>query len=63
MFLFGGQSNENNVQRCLNDLYVLAPRPDGGYAWEIPTTLGEAPSPRESHTACAYFDKIKERHL
>ena len=62
MYLIDGLANENNVRRYLNDLYVLALRPGGDYAWEIPTTFGEAPPPRESHTACSYFDKIKKRH-
>lgn len=61
IYLFGGLANEsddpkNNIPKYLNDLYILdvrCPTP----TWEIPTTFGESPPPRESHTGVAYFDK------
>lgn len=61
IYLFGGLANEsddpkNNIPKYLNDLYTLdisgsTPK------WEIPTTFGESPPPRESHTSVAYVDK------
>lgn len=38
--------------RYLNDLYCLELRPGSSVVgWEIPPTSGQAPPPRESHTA------------
>ncbi|XP_069572656.1 host cell factor 1-like isoform X2 [Brachyistius frenatus] len=56
-YLFGGLANDsedpkNNIPRYLNDLYCLELRPGSSVVgWEIPATSGQAPPPRESHTA------------
>lgn len=42
--------------RYLNDLYILDVR-GSTPTWEIPTTFGDSPPPRESHTGVAYTDK------
>ncbi|XP_028309467.1 host cell factor 1-like [Gouania willdenowi] len=58
-YLFGGLANDsedpkNNIPRYLNDLYCLELRPGSSVVgWEIPSTSGPAPPPRESHTAVA----------
>ncbi len=70
VYLFGGLANDsddpkNNIPRYLNDLYTLELRPSGGGAaisnsmlqWEMPSCYGQAPPPRESHTATAFVDK------
>lgn len=62
VFLFGGLANDsddpkNNIPRYLNDLYTLELLPNGATAWEVPTTHGHAPPPRESHTGVAYTDR------
>ncbi|KAL7295574.1 hypothetical protein TKK_0011213 [Trichogramma kaykai] len=62
VFLFGGLANDsedpkNNIPRYLNDLYTLELLPSGLTAWDVPTTHGPAPPPRESHTGVAYTDK------
>jgi len=39
----------------LNDLFVLEMRPYSNVMqWELPSTFGTPPPPRESHTAVAY---------
>ena len=62
VFLFGGLANDsddpkNNIPRYLNDLYTLELLPNGATAWELPSTYGHSPPPRESHTGVAYTDK------
>lgn len=61
IYLFGGLANEsedpkNNIPKYLNDLYTLEVR-DNQLIWDLPTTYGENPPPRESHTAVAYTCK------
>ncbi|XP_039282665.1 host cell factor 1-like [Nilaparvata lugens] len=61
VYLFGGLANDsddpkNNIPRYLNDLYTLDLKSNNSTAWELPQTYGTSPSPRESHTACAYTD-------
>lgn len=65
VYLFGGLANDsadpkNNVPRYLNDLYTLHIR-GNPIQWEIPSTNGPSPPPRESHTGIAYVDKKKGR--
>ena len=44
--------------RYLNDLYTLEIRPNSNIMqWDIPSCYGQAPPPRESHSACACTDK------
>uniref|UniRef100_A0A673A8T1 Host cell factor Kelch-repeats domain-containing protein n=1 Tax=Sphaeramia orbicularis TaxID=375764 RepID=A0A673A8T1_9TELE len=56
-YLFGGLANDsedpkNNIPRYLNDLYCLELRPGSSVVgWDIPSTSGPPPPPRESHTA------------
>ncbi|XP_011135746.2 host cell factor [Harpegnathos saltator] len=62
VFLFGGLANDsddpkNNIPRYLNDLYTLELLPNGVTAWDVPTTQGSSPPPRESHTGVAYTDR------
>ncbi|XP_055371993.1 host cell factor 2 isoform X2 [Condylostylus longicornis] len=63
VYLFGGLANEsedpkNNIPKYLNDLYTLEIRTSNNNGkWEIPTTFGENPTPRESHTSVAYTCK------
>lgn len=63
VFLFGGLANDSddpkdNIPRYLNDLYVLDTRPGQPVMqWEKPVCFGNAPSPRESHSAIAYIPK------
>ncbi|XP_053674821.1 host cell factor [Anopheles nili] len=61
IYLFGGLANEsddpkNNIPKYLNDLYILEIK-NNQLQWEIPTTFGESPPPRESHTAVSWYDK------
>ncbi|XP_059471046.1 host cell factor 1-like isoform X2 [Neocloeon triangulifer] len=61
VFLFGGLANDsddpkNNIPRYLNDLFTLELRSNSAVAWEAPTTFGQSPPPRESHTGVAYSD-------
>ncbi|XP_053572940.1 host cell factor 2 [Bombina bombina] len=62
-YLFGGLANEsedtnNNIPRYLNDLFELELRPGTGVVgWNIPSTKGTPPSPRESHSAVVYSRK------
>lgn len=44
----------------MNDLYLLDIRQNPPQ-WEIPTTVGGIPSPRESHSAVAYTDKTTKQ--
>lgn len=65
IYLFGGLANEsedpkNNIPKYLNDLYTLEIR-GNIQLWEIPTTFGDNPPPRESHTGVAYTCKITGR--
>ncbi|XP_051806008.1 host cell factor 1-like isoform X13 [Acanthochromis polyacanthus] len=63
-YLFGGLANDSedpkrNIPRYLNDLYCLQLRPGSSVvAWEIPVTSGEAPPPRESHTAVVTSSRL-----
>jgi len=63
VFLFGGLANDsedpkNNIPRYLNDLYTLEIRPNSNVMqWDVPSCYGQAPPPRESHSAVAYVDK------
>ncbi|KAJ8914754.1 hypothetical protein NQ315_013257, partial [Exocentrus adspersus] len=63
VYLFGGLANDSadpksNVPRYLNDLYTLDIR-SNPIQWDIPSTNGPSPPPRESHTGVAYVDKNK----
>lgn len=54
IYLFGGLANEsddpkNNIPRYLNDLYTLEIA-GNEQMWDVPTTYGDPPPPRESHT-------------
>lgn len=62
VYLFGGLANDSddpkcNIPRYLNDLYTLELKSNGMISWDIPVTFGQAPSPRESHSATAYVEK------
>ena len=63
VYLFGGLANDsedpkNNIPRYLNDLYTLEIKPNSNVMqWDIPSCYGQAPPPRESHSATACFDK------
>lgn len=49
---------KNNIPRYLNDLYTLEIRPNSNIMqWDVPSCYGQAPPPRESHSATAYTDK------
>lgn len=61
VYLFGGLANEsedpkNNIPKYLNDLYTFEIHGSNQH-WEIPTTFGENPPPREFHTGVAYTCK------
>lgn len=61
IYLFGGLANEsddpkNNIPRYLNDLYTLEIA-GNQQIWDLPTTYGDQPPPRESHTGVAYTCK------
>ena len=62
VYLFGGLANDsedpkNNIPRYLNDLYTLEIKPNSNVMqWDIPSCYGQAPPPRESHSATACFD-------
>ncbi|XP_075882915.1 host cell factor 1b [Nelusetta ayraudi] len=66
-YLFGGLANDsedpkNNIPRYLNDLYCLELRPGSSVVgWEIPPTSGQAPPPRESHTAVVTSNRSANR--
>uniref|UniRef100_A0A182K858 Host cell factor Kelch-repeats domain-containing protein n=1 Tax=Anopheles christyi TaxID=43041 RepID=A0A182K858_9DIPT len=65
IYLFGGLANEsddpkNNIPKYLNDLYILEIK-NNQLQWEIPTTFGESPPPRESHTAVSWYDKKQKK--
>jgi host cell factor len=68
IYLFGGLANDSddpkrNIPRYLSDLFTLSIK-QSNYLWEIPTTFGKPPSPRESHTAVAYHAKsINKNYL
>lgn len=48
--------------RYLNDLYCLELRPGSSVVgWEIPPTSGQAPPPRESHTAVVTANRSANR--
>ena len=62
VYLFGGLANDsedpkNNIPRYLNDLYTLEIKSNGVMQWDIPQCYGQAPPPRESHSAAACLDK------
>ncbi|XP_053684256.1 host cell factor isoform X2 [Sabethes cyaneus] len=66
IYLFGGLANEsddpkNNIPKYLNDLYILEIK-NNQLQWEIPTTFGESPPPRESHTAVSWYDKKLKKY-
>nr|XP_029730988.1 host cell factor-like isoform X2 [Aedes albopictus] len=66
IYLFGGLANEsddpkNNIPKYLNDLYILEIK-NNQLQWEIPTTFGESPPPRESHTAVSWYDKKQKKY-
>ncbi|XP_035785795.1 host cell factor-like isoform X2 [Anopheles albimanus] len=66
IYLFGGLANEsddpkNNIPKYLNDLYILEIK-NNLLQWEIPTTFGESPPPRESHTAVSWYDKKQKKY-
>lgn len=48
-------------RRYLNDLYVIDTRSSNNLQWEMPTTVGMTPSPRESHTCVATSDSDNKR--
>ncbi|XP_072305508.1 host cell factor 1-like isoform X1 [Eucyclogobius newberryi] len=66
-YLFGGLANDsedpkNNIPRYLNDLYCLELRPGSSVVgWDIPSTSGRPPPPRESHTAVVTSGKTGNR--
>ncbi|XP_015777162.1 PREDICTED: host cell factor 2-like [Acropora digitifera] len=65
-YLFAGLANDsedpkNNIPRYLNDLYVIDIRNSNNLQWEIPSTVGSTPSPRESHTCVATSDSDNKR--
>ena len=48
--------------RYLNDLFTLELRPNStSMAWDAPTTYGQPPPPRESHSCVAYANKVGSR--
>lgn len=51
-----------SFHRYLNDLYVIDIRSSNNLQWEMPTTVGMTPSPRESHTCVATSDSDSKRH-
>ena len=50
-----------SFHRYLNDLYVIDTRSSNNLQWEMPTTVGMTPSPRESHTCVATSDSDNKR--
>lgn len=65
-YLFAGLANDsddpkNNIPRYLNDLYVIDIRNNNNLQWDIPSTSGVTPSPRESHTCVATSDTDGKR--
>ncbi|XP_078371198.1 host cell factor 2-like [Oculina patagonica] len=65
-YLFAGLANDsddpkNNIPRYLNDLYVIDIRNSNNLQWEMPSTFGITPSPRESHTCVATSDSDNKR--
>lgn len=65
-YLFAGLANDsddpkNNIPRYLNDLYVIDIRTSSNLQWEMPSTFGMTPSPRESHTCVATSDSDNKR--
>lgn len=44
-------------------MYTLELRGNNSTAWDIPQTFGQAPPPRESHTAVAYTDSENHSKL
>ncbi|KAM7443944.1 Host cell factor2 [Porites harrisoni] len=65
-YLFAGLANDsddpkNNIPRYLNDLYVVDIRSSNNLQWEVPSTFGMTPSPRESHTCVAISDSDSKR--
>uniref|UniRef100_A0A1Q3EZD0 Putative host cell transcription factor hcfc1 n=1 Tax=Culex tarsalis TaxID=7177 RepID=A0A1Q3EZD0_CULTA len=66
IYLFGGLANEsddpkNNIPKYLNDLYILEIK-NNQLQWEMPTTFGESPPPRESHTAVSWYDNKNKKY-
>ncbi|CAK8697805.1 unnamed protein product [Clavelina lepadiformis] len=62
VYLFGGLANDSddpktNIPRYLNDLYTLELRANSGVmGWDVPSTYGSPPPPRESHAALEWKD-------
>jgi host cell factor len=57
-FCFQSQLLCDAFFRYLNDLYTLELKPNSSsLAWDIPVVAGEAPPPRESHSAVTVSDK------
>ena len=50
-----------SMHRYLNDLYVIDIRNNTSLQWEMPSTFGQTPSPRESHTCVATSDSDNKR--
>lgn len=51
------------VYRYLNDLYTLELKPNSSsLSWDIPVVAGDAPPPRESHSAVTISDKDGFNH-
>lgn len=51
----------DSFHRYLNDLYVIDIRSSNNLQWEMPTTTGMTPSPRESHTCVATSESDNKR--
>ena len=51
----------SSIYRYLNDLYVVDIRSSNNLQWEVPSTFGMTPSPRESHTCVATSDSDSKR--
>ncbi|XP_067933331.1 host cell factor 2-like, partial [Watersipora subatra] len=68
IYLFGGLANEtedpkNNVVRYLDDFYILLFLGGSTAKWVKPETVGNPPSPRESHTANIYTNSNNKAFL
>lgn len=56
------ECSDSGPRRYLNDLYCLELRPGSSVVgWEIPPTSGQAPPPRESHTAVVTSNRSANR--
>jgi host cell factor len=43
--------------RYLNDLFTLELKSNSIVSWDSPSTFGQSPPPRESHTGVAFLDQ------